>query len=223
MSRVKIAPSVLAADFANLANAIRCAEEGGADYIHVDIMDGHFVPNITIGPPVVRCLREATSLPLDVHLMVSDPIKYAPSFAKAGADILTVHVEATPHLHGALQVIRNLGVRPGVALNPGTPAAALSEVICDVDLVLVMSVNPGFGGQVFVEQSLHKLSEIRAMLDEADSDADLEVDGGINAETAERVVAAGASVLVAGTAIFQVSEGIQSAIRSIREAAQRGL
>ena len=223
MSRVKIAPSVLAADFANLANAIRCAEEGGADYIHVDIIDGHFVPNITIGPPVVRCLREATSLPLDVHLMVSDPIKYAPSFAKAGADILTVHVEATPHLHGALQVIRNLGVRPGVALNPGTPAAALSEVICDVDLVLVMSVNPGFGGQVFVEQSLHKLSEIRAMLDEADSDADLEVDGGINAETAERVVAAGASVLVAGTAIFQVSEGIQSAIRSIREAAQRGL
>ena len=223
MNRVKIAPSILAANFANLADAVRSAEEAGADYIHVDVMDGHFVPNITIGPPVVRCLREATSLPLDVHLMISNPVKHIPAFAEAGADILTVHVEATPHLHRALQVICDLGVRPGVTLNPATPAAALSEVVCDVDLVLVMSVNPGFGGQVFVERSLQKISAIRDMLDEAGSEADLEVDGGINVETAKQVAAAGASVLVAGTSIFQASEGVRSALLSIREAAQGGL
>jgi ribulose-phosphate 3-epimerase len=223
MSRVKIAPSILAADFANLADAVQSAEEAGADYVHVDVMDGHFVPNITIGPPVVRCLREVTSLPLDVHLMISNPVRHILAFAEAGADILTVHVEATPHLHRALQEIRDLGVRPGVTLNPATPAAALSEVVSDVDLVLVMSVDPGFGGQVFVERCLHKISAIRAMLDEAGSEADLEVDGGINTETAKRVVAAGASVLVAGTAIFQAKEGIRSALLSIREAAQGGL
>jgi ribulose-phosphate 3-epimerase len=223
MSRVKIAPSILAADFAHLADAVGSVEEAGADYIHVDVMDGHFVPNITVGPPVVRCLREATSLPLDVHLMISDPVKYAPAFAEAGADILTVHAEATVHLHRALQVIHDLGARPGVTLNPATPAATLSEVMNDVDLILVMSVNPGFGGQVFVERVLHKISEIRAMLDEAGSEADLEVDGGITTETAERVVAAGASVLVAGTAIFQATDGVTAAVRSLREAAQRGL
>jgi ribulose-phosphate 3-epimerase len=155
--------------------------------------------------------------------MISNPVKHIPAFVEAGADILTVHVEATPHLHRALQVIRDLGVRPGVTLNPATPPAALSEVVCDVDLVLVMSVDPGFGGQVFVERCLHKICEIRAMLDEAGSEADLEVDGGINVETAERVVAAGATVLVAGTAIFQASEGIRAALLSIREAAQGGL
>jgi ribulose-phosphate 3-epimerase len=223
MSHVKIAPSILAADFANLAKAIRSVEEAGADYIHVDVMDGHFVPNITIGPPVVRCLRDTTSLPLDVHLMISDPAKYVPSFAEAGADILTVHVEATPHLHRALEAIRDLGVRPGVTLNPATPAAAIGEVVGEVDLVLVMSVNPGFGGQVFVERSLRKIAEIRGMLNEVGSGADLEVDGGINAQTAERVVAAGATVLVAGTAIFGADDGIASAVGSIRGAAQRGL
>jgi ribulose-phosphate 3-epimerase len=186
-------------------------------------MDGHFVPNITIGPPVVRCLRKATSLPLDVHLMISNPVKHVPAFIEAGADILTVHVEATPHLHCALQMIRDLGARPGVTLNPATPAAALSEVVGDVDLVLVMSVDPGFGGQVFVERSLHKISAIRDMLNEAGSEADLEVDGGINVETAKQVAAAGASVLVAGTSIFQASEGVRAALVSIREAAQGGL
>ena len=219
----QLAPSILSSDHANLEEAVRIAEEGGADLIHIDVMDGHFVPNITIGPPVVRCLREATSLPLDVHLMISNPVKHIPAFAEAGADILTVHVEATPHLHRALQVICDLGVRPGVTLNPATPAAALSEVVCDVDLVLVMSVNPGFGGQVFVERSLQKISAIRDMLDEAGSEADLEVDGGINVETAKQVAAAGASVLVAGTSIFQASEGVRSALLSIREAAQGGL
>jgi ribulose-phosphate 3-epimerase len=223
MSHVKIAPSILAADFAHLADAARSVEEAGADYIHVDVMDGHFVPNITIGPPVVRCLREATSLPLDVHLMISDPVKYAPAFADAGADILTVHVEATAHLHRVLQAIRGMGVRPGVTLNPATPTAAIGEVVDDVDLVLVLSVNPGFGGQVFIEQSLRKIAEIRTMLDEAGSEADLEVDGGINVQTTEQVVAAGATVLVAGTSIFQASEGVTAAVQSIREAAHKGL
>jgi ribulose-phosphate 3-epimerase len=223
MSRnVKIAPSILAADFACLANEIKEAEAAGADYIHVDVMDGHFVPNITVGPPVVRCLRRVTNLPLDVHLMIDEPMRHVPAFAKAGADVLTVHVEATPHLHRALEQIRDLGVRPGVTLNPGTPAAAISEVIDDIDLVLVMTVNPGFGGQVFIEHTLNKVRRVREMLDSVGSDADLEVDGGIGPQTTERVVAAGATVLVAGTAIFRTPEGIKTAIETIREAAARG-
>jgi ribulose-phosphate 3-epimerase len=219
---IKIAPSILAADFAHLAEAIESAEAAGADYIHVDVMDGHFVPNISIGPPVVRAVRRVTQLPLDVHLMISDPGLYAPAFAEAGADGLTVHVEAIPHLHRVLQQIRSLGVRPGVSLNPATPAAAISEVLNEVELVLVMTVNPGFGGQVFIEHVLHKIAQVREMLDSAGGNAELEVDGGIDPQTAERVAAAGATVLVAGTAVFRASEGVETAIRAIREAAGRG-
>jgi len=218
----KIAPSILSADFARLAEAIQSAEAGGADYIHVDVMDGHFVPNITIGPPVLRSLRRATSLPLDVHLMISDPIKYAPDFAEAGADGLTVHVEATPHLYRVLRQIRDLGVRPGVSLNPATPATAISEVLNDVDLVLVMSVDPGFGGQAFIERTVAKIAQVREMLDNAGSEAELEVDGGISPQTAGRVATAGATVLVAGHAIFDAQEGIAAAIKAIRRAAQAG-
>ena len=219
---IKIAPSILAADFACLAEAIQSAEAAGADYIHVDVMDGHFVPNITIGPPVIECLRRVTHLPLDVHLMISDPLYYAPAFAEAGADILTVHIEATPHSHCLVQHIRSLGVRPGISLNPATPAAAIGEVLNDVDLVLVMTVNPGFGGQMFIEQTLRKIEQVRDMLDRAGSAAELEVDGGIDAGTAERVVAAGARVLVAGTAIFGAPEGVTAAIKAIREAVRQG-
>jgi ribulose-phosphate 3-epimerase len=221
-SRVKIAPSILAADFACLSEAIQSAEVAGADYIHVDVMDGHFVPNITIGPPVVQCLRRVTDLPLDVHLMIDDPIKYIPAFAEAGADGLTVHIEAAPHIHSALQQIRRLGIRPGITLNPGTPASAVSEILPDVDLVLVMTVNPGFGGQEFIERTLGKVQQLRDMLDSIGSEADLEVDGGIYPETAERAVAAGATVLVAGTAIFRAQEGVVAAVKTIREAALRG-
>jgi ribulose-phosphate 3-epimerase len=219
---VKVAPSILAADFSRLAEAVQAAEAAGADYIHVDVMDGHFVPNISIGPPVVRALRRVTRLPLDVHLMISDPMRYVPTFAEAGADGLTVHVEATPHLHRVVQQIRELGIRPGVSLNPATPAAAISEAVNDVDLVLVMTVNPGFGGQPFIEHALHKISQVREMLESAGSEAELEVDGGIDAQTAQRVVAAGATVLVVGTAIFGAPEGVTAAMGAIREAARRG-
>ena len=219
---VKIAPSILAADFARLAEAIQNAEAAGADYIHVDVMDGHFVPNISVGPPVVRAVRRVTQLPLDVHLMISDPMRYVPAFAEAGADGLTVHVEATPHLHRILQQIQDLGVRPGVSLNPATPVAAISEILNDVDLVLVMTVDPGFGGQPFNERSLLKIARVREMLEGAGSEAELEVDGGIDPQTAERVVAAGATVLVAGTAVFGAPEGVTTGIAAIREAARRG-
>jgi len=219
---IKIAPSILAADFAHLAEAVESAEAAGADYIHVDVMDGHFVPNISVGPPVVRSLRRVTNLPLDVHLMISDPMRYVPAFAEAGADGLTVHVEATPHLHRALQQIRNLGLRAGVSLNPATPAAAISEILNDAELVLVMTVNPGFGGQPFIEHTLHKIAQVREMLDSAGSEAELEVDGGIGPQTTGRVVANGATVLVAGQAVFNAPEGVVAAIKAIREAARRG-
>jgi len=219
---IKIAPSILAADFAHLAEAVESAEAAGVDYIHVDVMDGHFVPNISIGPPVVRSLRQVTPLPLDVHLMISDPLRYASAFAEAGADVLTVHVEATPHLHRILQRIRDLGVRPGVSLNPATPAASISEILNDVALVLVMTVNPGYGGQAFIEHTLRKIAQVREMLDSAGSAAELEVDGGIGPQTAARVVAAGATVLVAGTAIFGAPEGVPAAVSAIRQAARMG-
>ncbi len=219
---IKIAPSILAADFTRLAEAIQSAEAAGADYIHVDVMDGHFVPNITVGPPIVRALRRVTQLPLDVHLMISDPVQHVPAFAEAGAAGLTIHIEATPHAHRVLQQMRELGVRPGVSLNPATPAAAISEILNDVELVLVMTVNPGFGGQSLIEHTLPKIARVREMLDSAGSEAELEVDGGIGPQTAERVVAAGATVLVAGEAIFGAPEGVAAAIKTIREAGRRG-
>jgi ribulose-phosphate 3-epimerase len=219
---IRIAPSILAADFACLAEAIQSAEAGGADYIHVDVMDGHFVPNITIGPPVIRSLRQVTDLPFDVHLMIDEPMRHVDAFAEAGASGLTVHVEATPNLHRILQRIRELGVRPGVSLNPSTPAIALSEVVNDVDLVLVMTVNPGFGGQSFIEHTLRKIAQVREMLDGTGREIDLEVDGGIGPQTAERVAAAGANVLVAGTAIFGAQEGVEAAIDAICDAAHKG-
>jgi ribulose-phosphate 3-epimerase len=219
---IKIAPSILAADFARLAEAVESAEAAGADYIHVDVMDGHFVPNITVGPPVVQAVRRVTQLPLDVHLMISDPIRYISAFAEAGADVLTVHVEATAHLHRVLQQIRSLGVRPGVALNPATPATAIGEVLNDVGLVLVMTVDPGFGGQKLIGRAVHKIAQVREMLDQARSDAELEVDGGVGPQTTEEVVAAGANVLVTGSAVFGTAGGVAAAIKTLRDAARRG-
>ena len=221
-NEIKVAPSILAADFARLADAIQSAETAGADYIHVDVMDGHFVPNISIGPPVVRAVRRVTQLPLDVHLMISDPMRYVPAFVDAGADGLTIHVESTPHLHRVVQQIRDAGVRPGVSLNPATPAVSIGEILDEVDLVLVMTVEPGFGGQAFNERMPHKIARVREMLDSAGSEADLEVDGGIDPRTAEWVAAAGATVLVAGTSIFRAPGGIAAGIDAIREAGHRG-
>ena len=200
---VRIAPSILSADFARLGEEVRAVAAAGADYIHVDVMDGHFVPNLTIGPAVIAALRPHTTLPFDVHLMIAPVDGFLDAFAAAGADILTVHPEAGPHLHRSLQRIKALGKRAGVALNPATPAKLLDYVIDDVDLVLVMSVNPGFGGQAFIDSQLRKIAAVRKMIDATGRDIDLEVDGGIDAATVARVVAAGADVLVAGTATFR--------------------
>jgi ribulose-phosphate 3-epimerase len=199
---VRLAPSILSADFARLGEEVRAITAAGADYIHVDVMDGHFVPNLTIGPAVVRALRPHSALPFDVHLMIAPVDPYIEEFATAGADIITVHPEAGPHLHRTLQLIKSLGKRAGVALNPATPAAAVEHVLDIVDLVLVMSVNPGFGGQSFIGAQLEKLSALRRRLDSLARNVDLEVDGGINGETTAAAVAAGADVLVAGSASF---------------------
>ncbi len=204
---VRIAPSILAADFARLGDEIAAVSEAGADFIHVDVMDGHFVPNITIGPDVVAALRPASSLPFDVHLMIAPVDCYVSAFAEAGADIITVHPEAGPHLHRTVQLIRSLGKKAGVALNPGTPVDALDNIIDEVDLVLVMTVNPGFGGQAFISSQLAKIEAVRKRIDASGRDIDLEVDGGINAETAMEAVAAGADLLVAGTATFAGGPG----------------
>jgi len=216
---IKVAPSILSADFAHLADAVAEAEAAGADYIHVDVMDGQFVPNLTVGPPVVAAIRRVTRLPLDVHLMMVQPERYLRAFADAGASILTVQVEACPHLHRVLQNIRALGMRAGVALNPATPPVMISQVLTDLDLVLVMTVNPGFGGQVFIPTMVPKIAEVRRMLDEAGSPAELEVDGGINPETAPLAVRAGARVLVAGEAIYGARIGVEAAIHALRESA----
>jgi ribulose-phosphate 3-epimerase len=200
---VRIAPSILSADFARLGEEVRAVTEAGADYIHIDVMDGHFVPNITIGPAVVKALRPHSDLPFDVHLMISPVDPYIPQFAEAGADIITVHPEAGPHLHRSIQLIKSLGKKAGASLNPGTPAEALNDVIGMLDLVLVMSVNPGFGGQAFIDRSLDKVRAIRSRLDTIGHDIDLEVDGGINAKNAQAAIEAGANVLVAGTATFE--------------------
>jgi ribulose-phosphate 3-epimerase len=199
---VRIAPSILAADFARLGDEVRAIERAGADFVHVDVMDGHFVPNLTVGPAVVQALRAASKLPFDVHLMISPVDPYVPEFAAAGADIITVHPEAGPHLHRTIQLVKSLGKQAGVALNPATPAEAVQHVLGEVDLVLVMSVNPGFGGQQFITGQLDKVRALRRMIEESGRAIALEIDGGINEETAAKAVAAGADILVAGTAVF---------------------
>ena len=212
---LKIAPSILSADFGRLADEVRAVEAAGADYIHVDVMDGRFVPNITIGPLVVEAVKRATSLPLDVHLMIVEPERYVGDFVKAGAAIVTVHAETCPHLHRTLQQIRAAGAKPSVVLNPSTPLVAIEEVLGDVEQVLLMSVNPGFGGQAFIPSTVDKVRRLRAQLDARGLTVDIEVDGGINAETAKQVVAAGANVLVAGNAVFKAKD-YQAAIAALR-------
>jgi ribulose-phosphate 3-epimerase len=213
---IKIAPSILSADFANLEDAVHAAEDAGADYIHVDVMDGHFVPNITVGPPVVASLRKVTRLPLDVHLMIESPDRYLHDFVAAGSTILTVHVETCPHLHRTVQLIRQLGARPGVTLNPATSLESLREILPYVDQVLVMTVNPGFGGQTYIPTMTDKIARLARMIVESDSEAEIEVDGGIDANTAPEVVAAGARVLVAGSAIYNSIEGVKEGIRTLQ-------
>jgi ribulose-phosphate 3-epimerase len=217
---IKLAPSILSADFARLAEAVGAAEAGGADWIHVDVMDGHFVPNLTIGPPVVKSLRRVTSLPLDVHLMIEQPDRLIDAFVGEGADLVTVHQEACVHLHRTVERIRQLGARPGVSVNPATPLGTLSEILPYVDLVLVMSVNPGFGGQQYVPTSTAKIAALRAQLEERHLwSVELEVDGGISPQNAGEIAEAGASVLVAGAAVFNDDASVAENLAALRRAA----
>jgi ribulose-phosphate 3-epimerase len=218
-NRIKLAPSILAADFARLGEQVAEATTAGADRLHVDVMDGHFVPNISIGVPVVKSLRRVTKLPIETHLMISDPDQFLDAFAAAGSDSLLVHWEGAINLHRTLQRIRALGKGVGIVINPATPASALDEVLLDVDLVLVMTVNPGFGGQEFIRDMLPKIERIRRLIEQTGKPIELEVDGGIDAETAPLAVAAGANVLVAGSAVFGAIEGIAAAMRAIETAA----
>ena len=206
MNKVLIAPSILSADFSKLGQEIEDAEDAGADWIHIDVMDGHFVPNITIGPLIVDAARKITTLPLDVHLMIENPDLYIPDFAAAGADIIVVHAEATSHLHRSIQLIKSLGKKAGVSLNPATPLNVLDYVIDDLDLVLLMTVNPGFGGQSFIEACLPKIHALRALLDRRGSEAELEVDGGVKPSNIAKISHAGANVFVAGSAVFGASD-----------------
>ena len=214
--RVKLAPSILSADFGRLGEQVAEVAKAGADYIHVDVMDGHFVPNITIGAPVVASLRSWTNLPLDVHLMIERPENHISQFAEAGAGIITVHVEVGQHLHRLIETIKGLGVRAGVALNPATPLSSVDEVLPLLDLVLVMTVNPGFGGQAFIGSMMDKIARLREMLDDRQAKAELEVDGGITASIAPKVAQAGAEVLVAGAAIFNSKQGAGKALHEMR-------
>ena len=216
---VRIAPSILSADFASLGADINAITKAGADWIHVDIMDGHFVPNISIGPAVVKAIRKATNIPFDVHLMISPVDPFIEDFAAAGSDIITAHIESGPHIHRTLQCIKSLNKKAGVSLNPSTPASSICNILDIVDLILVMTVNPGFGGQSFIEGQLTKINQIRRMIDETGRDIDLEVDGGINPETAKQAISAGADVLVAGTAVFGIDDkrvGYAEKIQTLR-------
>lgn len=212
---VKIAPSILSADFSKLGEEILDVEKGGADYIHVDVMDGHFVPNITIGPLIVQAIRPITKLPLDVHLMIENPDHYIEAFAKAGADYITVHYEACRHLHRTIHFIKSLGVKAGVVLNPATPVETIQHIIQDIDMVLLMSVNPGFGGQKFIPEVLPKIRKVKEMAEEKGLELEIEIDGGVNSETAKLCIDAGANVLVAGSAIYN-EEDRAKAISLIR-------
>ena len=219
--QVRIAPSILASDFGRLADQVVEAEEAGVDWIHVDVMDGHFVPNITIGPAITEAVRRATRLPVDVHLMIEAPDRYIQAFADAGADYLTVHQETCPHLHRTIQRIRAAGVRPGVAVNPATPVESVTAILPDIDLLLVMSVNPGFGGQAFIPSALGRLARARELLDACGcGDTALEVDGGIDKTTAPGVAGAGADVLVAGSAIYGHPRGVAAGVSAIRDAVE---
>jgi ribulose-phosphate 3-epimerase len=217
---VQVAPSILSADFAALGRDIAAAERGGADLIHVDVMDGHFVPNITIGPPVVRAIKRIATRPLDVHLMIEEPDRYVEEFIAAGASMVSVHVEAVLHLHRSIMHIKKLGARAGVVLNPSTPASLIEDIVADVDFVLVMSVNPGFGGQSFIPATLQKIRRVKALLAAAGSSAPIEIDGGVDFANVAEIVAAGASILVAGHAIFGSSDP-EAATRTLRAAANR--
>jgi len=215
---IKISPSILSADFSRLGEDVQAVDRAGADYIHIDVMDGHFVPNITIGPLVVDALRKVTDKPLDVHLMIENPDLYIPDFAKAGADIITVHQEAVPHLHRTVQLIKSLGKKAGVSLNPATPVETLDVILDELDLVLIMSVNPGFGGQSFILSALDKISALRQRITERSLSTELEVDGGVKIDNIREVVAAGADVLVAGSAVFN-TEDYAATITALRESA----
>jgi ribulose-phosphate 3-epimerase len=219
---VLIAPSILTADFATLGAEIAAVERGGADLIHVDVMDGHFVPNLTIGPPVVKSIKRVATVPLDVHLMIEEPDRYLDAFAEAGASMMSVHVEVLPHLHRTVQAIKALGVKAGVVLNPSTPVGALNEIAGDVDFVLVMSVNPGFGGQKFIAHSESKVTRVRQLLDAVNNPAPVEIDGGIDLHNIARVVAAGARMIVAGSALFNTKDP-ERATRDLKAAAVAAL
>jgi ribulose-phosphate 3-epimerase len=221
MNTIKILPSLLSADFRCLGQQVQAVEHAGADGLHLDVMDGRFVPNITLGPFIVEAVRQITTLPLDVHLMIVEPEKYIGEFAKAGADLISVHQEACPHLHRTIQQIKDHGKKAGVVLNPSTPIFTLQEILTDVDFILIMSVNPGFGGQRFIDRSVEKVRRLRRMLDENHARAELEIDGGIDVKTAPRVVDAGATMLVAGSAVFRAEGGPAEGVRKLRESLEK--